>query len=257
MHSSSCGSSAPLGNNIKSRSSHLLLFASVLNADCMHGCVPTRCSAPWCKQCKLLRDAYEAAAQAGVPGVTFGRIDCVKYPNVKEHYKIYSYPALKVLRGARHRWLYTPKQRTAQMITAAAAAEADGAYRLLESSEALRSAVHEQLIEKGCDTASPKDQDATRRDPTLCAGVGEAAVIALLSSSHGALAASFGVLAAGGDMRLSPTPYLATTRPDLLPLLGVVGLEALQPDHLAALTFNERWASFLSSPTTTWWYSID
>eukprot|EP00966_Prymnesium_polylepis_P003661 83840-Prymnesium_polylepis.2 len=46
--------------------------------------------APWCKQCKLLRDAYEEAASTGVPGVTFGRLDCVKYPKVKQDYGIFS-----------------------------------------------------------------------------------------------------------------------------------------------------------------------
>lgn len=44
--------------------------------------------APWCKQCKLLRDAFEEAAHTGVDGVTFARIDCVKYPKVKEAYQV-------------------------------------------------------------------------------------------------------------------------------------------------------------------------
>ena len=57
----------------------------------------------------------------------------MKHPQLKQAFGVFSYPALKVLRGDRHRWLYTPKQRTAQMIVAAAAAELDGPYRLLES----------------------------------------------------------------------------------------------------------------------------
>lgn len=40
--------------------------------------------APWCKQCKLLRDAFEEAATTGVAGVKFARINCDKYKTVKE-----------------------------------------------------------------------------------------------------------------------------------------------------------------------------
>jgi len=195
--------------------------------------------APWCKQCKLLRDAYEEAASTGVPGVTFGRLDCVKYPKVKQDYGIFSYPALKVVRGDRHRWLYTAKQRTSQMIVAAASAEVDGAYRLLESADMLRSALHEQAAEKGCE---PADGNPALRDPMLCAGAGESAVVALLSSADGSPAAAYSALAAGTDIRLSPTPFLATTRPELLALLATQGLEELAADQLAVLAFNESGA---------------
>lgn len=177
--------------------------------------------APWCKQCKLVRDSFEQAASSGVEGVTFGRIDCTKYPNVKQAYEIFSYPAFKAIRGDRHRWVYTPKQRTGQMITAAAAAEAAlGAfpYRLLHSADDLRSAVFEQLTERGGDPGE--------KDPGFFAGVGEAAVIALLSHADAPSANAYARLAAGVDIRASPMPFLAVTDATLLQGLQETGVIA-------------------------------
>jgi thiol-disulfide isomerase/thioredoxin len=207
--------------------------------------------APWCKQCKLLRDSYEEAASTGVAGVEFGRIDCVKYPAVKEAFQVFSYPALKVLRGPRSRWLYIPQARTAQMIVAAVAAEAAGAYRLLDDVATLRSAIFDQLAEKGGEAGA--NEAATRKkELQLLAGVGEAAVVALLSHSNGGAATTYATLAAGCDIKLSPMPFLATTRQEVLHQLDIDGIEALVLDHLAVLQFNqsadERWSVSTTAP---------
>lgn len=68
---------------------------------------------------------------------------------------------------------------------------------------------------------------------SLLAGVGEAAVVALLAEKDGEAASTFALLAAGCDVRLSPMPFVATTQERLLLSLGVVGLDGLSPNHLA------------------------
>ena len=182
--------------------------------------------APWCKQCKLIRDAYEEASNIGVEGVVFGRIDCVKFPDIKKQMSVFSYPTLKVFRGERHRFLPLPKARTTQMIVAAVAAEARSptGYRLLDDEAELRSAIFSQREELMGDPAD---------DVMHFAGVGEAAVVAHLGSTDSEAARAFASLAAGTDIRHSPTVFVATTRAELL---AAVGLAELVPvDHVAVL----------------------
>ena len=182
--------------------------------------------APWCKQCKLIRDAYEEASNIGVEGVVFGRIDCVKFPDVKKQMSVFSYPTLKVFRGERHRFLPLPKQRTTQMIVASIAAEAAMAtgFRLLDDEAELRSAIFNQREER----MGPAD------DVMHFAGVGEAAVVAHLGSADGEAARAFATLAAGTDIRHSPTVFVATTRAELLSAIGLSG-ERVPVDHVAVL----------------------
>ena len=183
--------------------------------------------APWCKQCKLIRDAYEEASNIGVEGVVFGRIDCVKFPDVKKQMSVFSYPTLKVFRGERHRFLPLPKQRTTQMIVASIAAEAAMAtgFRLLDDEAELRSAIFNQREER---MGAPAD------DVMHFAGVGEAAVVAHLGSADGEAARAFATLAAGTDIRHSPTVFVATTRAALLSAIGLSG-ERVPVDHVAVL----------------------
>lgn len=143
---------------------------------------------------------------------------------------MFSYPALKAVRGDRHRWVYTPKARTAQMIVAAATDEVAGAYRLLDDEASLHSAIFDQVAEKG---------GGAEAELQLLAGVGEAATVALLGETDGAAAAAYAALAAGCDIRLSPMPFLAVTQSQLLSSLGISKLESLQTDHFALLRYTK------------------
>lgn len=182
--------------------------------------------APWCKQCKLFRGAFETAAARGVPGATFARIDCDRFKAAKAEYGVNSYPALKAVRGGRSRFIQLPRDRTDQMITAAVAAETEGAYRLVTTADELRSMVFEQELLRGGGGTPDKP------DHALSAGVGEAAVVALLSAADGEAAAVFERLAAGCDIRLSFTPFVAVVD---AALLAEVGLVPLQPDAIGVV----------------------
>ena len=179
--------------------------------------------APWCKQCKLVRDAFETLAASGVDGVEFARLDCTRNTLAKEAYGVTSYPAFKVVRGARHGWLAgVPKTRTAEQLRAAVAAAARP-FEVAATADELKTLVFEQSASLIARTGV-----AEADDWMLHAGVGEAAVIANLASAAGSSA--FANLAAGWSLRHSPMPFIAVKD---AALLAAAGLPALPPDGVA------------------------
>ncbi|KAL1500007.1 hypothetical protein AB1Y20_012684 [Prymnesium parvum] len=173
--------------------------------------------APWCKQCKIARAGYEEAARRapenGMPStqVLFARLDCVKYPAVKEKYGVYSYPAFKVFRGPLHKWIELGRDRSTEKILAAASREAEGAYVLVEEADGLRALVF----------PDPPPSEAHVAD---FVGKGEAFAFAHLSSLTGPAAAAFHALASNCSIRLSPFPFLATTNASILEPFGLPAL---------------------------------
>merc|ERR1712216_14496 len=98
--------------------------------------------APWCKQCKIAREGFEAAAKADISAnAIFARLDCVKYPAAKKYYGVSSYPAFKVLRGPRHRWIEIGRERSEATLTTAVAKELIGPYTRVDDIGALRTAL--------------------------------------------------------------------------------------------------------------------
>ena len=184
--------------------------------------------APWCKQCKLARDAFETLAASGVDGIEFGRLDCTLYKAAKEAYGVTSYPAFKVVRGARHGWLAgVPKTRTAEQLRAAVVASARP-FEVATTADELKTLVFEQSASLIARTGV-----AEADDWMLHAGVGEAAVIANLQVPAGGLVggpAAFANLAAGWSLRHSPLPFIAVKDASLL---AAAGLPALPPDGVA------------------------
>ena len=184
--------------------------------------------APWCKQCKLVRDAFETLAATGVDGIEFGRLDCTQHKLAKEAYGVTSYPAFKVVRGARHGWLAgVPKTRTAEQLRAAVVAAARP-FEVATTADELKTLVFEQSASLIARTGV-----AEADDWMLHAGVGEAAVIANLEVPAGGLVggpAAFANLAAGWSLRHSPLPFIAVKDASLL---AAAGLPALPPDGVA------------------------
>ena len=169
--------------------------------------------APWCKQCKLARPGFEAAAQVAAdrrPSLVFAKLDCVKHPDAKKAYGVSSYPAFKAMRGSRrHRWIEVPRQRTEKRLTQAFEEElsAAGPVVWVTSEAQLRAALFDQV---------PKD--AHEMDSI---GQGEALAVAVLSSREAEAATAIGHLAANCSVRSSPLPFVATTDESLLPALGL------------------------------------
>ena len=184
--------------------------------------------APWCKQCKIARPGYEAAAAAAPPGSSiFTRLDCVKYPNAKKAYGVNSYPAFKILRGPRHRWIEMGRTRSKEVITNAVNKELDGPFTWIESRGGLHEFVFEQI--KG-----PLQPDA---HPIDTIGQGEALAVAVLpedeaSSDEQAAVSMYRNLSAGCSIRLSPLNFVAITDPSLLPSIG---LPEVPVGHLALI----------------------
>ena len=196
--------------------------------------------APWCKQCKLARPGFEAAAKAdaarqGGGGVVYARLDCVAHPNAKEIYGVNSYPSFKVLRGGRHhRWLDLGRDRSEEAIRNAVAREVAGPFEWVDTVDELRRYVY----------PPPPDSDVHPMDRV---GRDESVVIAVLppereeeekeKAQEKDFEGMYAKLASGCSARFSPFPYLATTDPNLIPQLGLphvpvghVAMIQLQPE---------------------------
>jgi thiol-disulfide isomerase/thioredoxin len=174
--------------------------------------------APWCKQCKLSRPGFEATAKAlSSRELGFARLDCTRWPAAKDAYSVYSYPAFKVFRGHRNRWIEAGRNRTEEVLTPLFSGEARGPYSWAESEEELREWIYGQV-------------DASASQDMRQMGRGEAVALALLSSREGEHADLLGRLASGCSVRLSPMPFVATTDASLFEKMG---LEAPPLDHLA------------------------
>ena len=175
--------------------------------------------APWCKQCKLVRPGVEEAARSGPSaGVRWARLDCLAEPEAKAEYDVFSYPAFKAVRGTRHRWVETPRNRTAAVLAALAAREAAGPYVVAHTAEELNAALYEQV------------PPGTEKVDAI--GGGEALAVALLSSPHGAAARAYANLASGCTLRSSPMPFVAVHD---AALLAAAGLPPIEPDHVAVV----------------------
>ena len=114
------------------------------------GVVVTWFYAPWCKQCKLARPGFEAAAKSELhkakgAEVVFTRLDCVADPAAKKLYNVNSYPSFKVLRGRRHRWIEVPRNRSEPILTAKIGLETSGPFEWVRSENELRTALFEQV----------------------------------------------------------------------------------------------------------------
>ena len=180
--------------------------------------------APWCKQCKLARPGFEAAAKAdagmaGGGGVLYARLDCVAHPNAKAIYGVSSYPSFKILRGWRHhRWLDIGRDRSEEAIRKAVAREVAGPFEWVDTVDELRRYVY------------PPTPDADAH-PLDRVGQDEAVAIAVLppereeeekeTALEEDVEGMYAQLASGCSARFSPFPYLATTDPALLPQLGL------------------------------------
>ena len=185
--------------------------------------------APWCKQCKIARPGFEGAALVNKEqklNAVYARLDCVKYPAAKKKYGVNSYPAFKVLRGERHRWIEVGRSRTEETIGAAAAKEIAGAFTWVETEEELRTALFKQ------NKAEPGGH------PMDSIGQGEALALAYLpdgadGDKQAALAKQmYTDMASGCSVRLSPMPYVATSNAELL---KSVDLPSIPPNHLAII----------------------
>ena len=197
--------------------------------------------APWCKQCKLVRAAFEEVAKRlsghvvtpahGPPAaLAFARLDCVKWAAAKKRHEVSSYPTFKVLRGGRERWMEIPRNRSTEVLAELALREARGAFAWVHTEEEMRAALFDQLA----DAVDPKQFHVT--------GGGEALAVAVLppgaedagggggSDGGGAAMRMYHELAAGCSVRASPMPFVATTDPSLLERLG---LPRVEPGHLA------------------------
>ena len=192
------------------------------------GIVVTWFYAPWCKQCKLARPGFEAAAKAerqslrlkNLNGaeVVFARLDCAADPAAKKLYNVNSYPSFKVLRGQRHRWIEVPRNRSESILTSKFELEAIGPVAWVGSEEELRAALFEQV------PAGANEMDSI--------GQGEALAVALLSSKDSPLAQKYADLASGCTARSNPMRFVATTDATLL---GKLGLPDVAPDSLAVV----------------------
>ena len=177
--------------------------------------------APWCKQCKLARPAFESVARASaehMPSLVFAKVDCVRHAGAKKAFGVSAYPAFKALRGAHsHRWIEIPRKRTEESLTAAFERELAGPVQWLGSEAALRTALFEQVAE------GTHEMDAI--------GQGEALALALLPDGPTSdLARQYTRMAANCSARSSPLPFAALMDPALA---SAVGLPALQPNTLA------------------------
>ena len=182
--------------------------------------------APWCKQCKIARPGFEAAALASKSNgenAVYARLDCVKYPKAKKLYGVNSYPAFKVLRGERHRWIEMGRTRSEETIGAAVANEMRGPFTWVDSEASLRAALFEQSNAKPGEHAMES------------IGQGEALALAFLPDGDDASAQALSAytnLTSGCSVRLSPLPFVAIRDGGLLPKLG---LPAIPPNHVAVI----------------------
>ena len=181
--------------------------------------------APWCKQCKIARPGFEALAKTDNReqrfNFAYARLDCVRYPDAKKHYGINSYPAFKVLRGTRHRWMEIGRNRSEEALTKALAPEIDGPFRWMSTVDELRAALYEQVADP---TAHFMDR----------VGQGEALAVAHLPDGADAARAleRYTNLTAGCSARHSPLPFVAVRDGSLLTSLD---LPAIPAGHVAVV----------------------
>jgi len=181
--------------------------------------------APWCKQCKIARPGFEGAAKHELVAdrAIFARLDCVANPNAKATYGVSAYPAFKVMRGARHRWIDIGRERTAETISAAVARELVGPFRWLDTEEALRGAMYEQSA-AGAAEMDRIGQGEALAVAVLPSPIGTAAAGEAAGEAAGVLngaAARYANMSAGCSAKLSPLPYVAVSDEELLPSLGL------------------------------------
>jgi len=176
--------------------------------------------APWCKQCKLCRRAFEETAKADAVHhgqMLFARLDCKMFPATKKQFGINAYPSFMVFRDGRHRWIELPRNRSTAVLSAAVARELEGPFRWMRNEEELHKALYGQVD----DALEEMDQ----------VGAGEALSIAYLPAGADSPAArAYARLAAGCSARNSPLTYVAVEDGSLL---AKVGLPPLSADEIA------------------------
>ena len=123
-----------------------------------------------------------------------------------------------MLRGHRHRWVEIGRNRSAEVLAAAARREAAGPFEWLTTAEQLTDALYHQVA------PGVERMDAVGR--------GEALALAVLSNASGPAATAFDSLAAGCSARLSPLPFAATTDASIV---EAAGLPAIPVDHVAVV----------------------
>ena len=182
--------------------------------------------APWCKQCKLVRPGFEAAASMSLDmGITFAKLDVIKHEAAKQEFGVHSYPALKIFRDGRHKWLEFEGERDTNAILKTVKRELEGPFKWADSAKTLRTALGVIF-----------DQSTQEMGEI---GRGEALTIAYLPEGpRSAAAAAYAKLAAGCSVRMNPLNFVAIKDHDLLTSIGIASNVkdfSLPSNHVAIL----------------------
>ena len=117
-------------------------------------------------------------------GITFAKLDVIKHEAAKQEFGVHSYPALKIFRDGRHKWLEFEGERDTNAILKTVKRELEGPFKWADSAKTLRTALGQIF-----------DQSTQEMGEI---GRGEALTIAYLPEGEGsAAAAAYAKLAAG------------------------------------------------------------